>query len=211
MTTAGPALPPAPGAVLALRQELARKALHLSTVVIPAAYAAGMPRATLLAILAALAIGALLVELLRTRHAATRAMFLRATGSLLREHEHARWAGATWLLLAFLIAVAAFARDVATAAMVGVSLGDAAGAIVGRAWSHRRAAHGAGKTWAGTVACLAATAIGAWAIAGLAVVQALLAGALAAAAERPRIALDDNLRIVLAVGVGILLWRFAFS
>ncbi len=199
------------GAALALREELARKALHLSTVVIPVAYAAGMPRATLLALLAALTVVALLVELLRARHAATRTVFMRATGRLLREHEHVRWAGATWLLLAFLLAVALFARDVAVAAMLGVSLGDAAGAIVGRAWSHRRVAAGGAKTWAGSAACLAATALGAWTIAGLGAAPALLAGGLAAAAERPRITLDDNLRIVAAVGTGIQLWRLAFS
>jgi hypothetical protein len=34
---------------------------------------------------------------------------------------------------------------------------------------------------------------------------------LAALAERPRWAMDDNLRIALAVGCGILLWRMGFS
>ena len=222
MTAGGPSSPPAAGgtgAALALRHELARKTLHLGTVAVPVAYAAGMPRATLLAALLALALVALVVEMLRARHEASRAVFVRATGILLREHEHARWAGATWLLLAFLLAVAAFPRDVAIAAMVGVALGDAAGAVVGRAWSHRRAATAApavgktaGKTWVGSAACLVATALGAWGIAGLGPAPALLAGTLAAAAERPRIArLDDNMRIVIAVGAGILLWRIAFS
>ena len=78
---------------------------------------------------------------------------------------------------------------------------------------------GGAKTWVGTVACALATTLGALAVArlapglapGLAPVEAVLAGVLAAAAERPRWRFDDNLRVVLAVGAGILLWRLAFS
>jgi hypothetical protein len=67
------------------------------------------------------------------------------------------------------------------------------------------------KTWMGTAACAIATTIGTLLVARLGVVESLLAGALAAAAERPVWRFDDNLRIVLAVGAGILLCRFAFS
>ena len=41
--------------------------------------------------------------------------------------------------------------------------------------------------------------------------DALLSGVLAAAAEHPRRPMDDNFRIALAVGCGILLWRMGFS
>lgn len=233
---------------MSLQRELARKLLHASTAVVPIAYAAGLPRTVVAGALGALAGVAIAVELGR-RSAAGAARFTRATGTLLREHEHAgAWAGATWLLLAFLLAVLAFPRAVAVAAMLGVSLGDAAGAVVGRWWSGRRArgargtsagvpprvhattitadlhhqasapviASSAGivstaKTWAGTVACGAATALGALLVARLGLGESLLAGALAAAAERPRWRFDDNLRIVLGVGAGILLCRLAFS
>lgn len=239
---------------MSLQRELARKLLHVSTAVVPAAYAAGLSRDVVGGTLAVLACVALAVELAR-RSARGAAHFARATGTLLREHEHAgAWAGATWLLLAFLLAVLAFPRPVAVAAMLGVALGDAAGAVVGRWWSERRARAGAGgpprqhdvasvssmhhptraatdvftpdapqappstrgiattaKTWAGTAACALATAIGSVLVARLGVGESLLAGVLAAAAERPVWRFDDNLRIVLAVGGGILLWRFAFS
>lgn len=215
---------------MSLRRELARKLLHVSTAVVPVAYAAGLDRRVVAPGLGALLVVALVVEWLRARHAAARERFTRATGELLRAHEHAgAWAGATWLLLAFLVATLAFPREVAVAAMLGVSLGDAAGAVVGRWWGERRGpvapspvpappspvaavgiAH-APKTFAGTFACAVATAIGALLVARLPVVEAVLAGVLAAAAERPRIRLDDNLRVTVAVGIGILLWRLAFS
>ena len=224
---------------VSLQRELARKLLHVSTAVVPVAYAAGLPRDVVGIALAALASVALAVELAR-RSTRGAAHFTRATGTLLREHEHAgAWAGATWLLLAFLLAVVAFPRAVAVAAMLGVSLGDAAGAVVGRWWGERRAQRArrtperaasgvpptdvsapdapgrgiarAAKTWAGTVACALATAIGSVLVARLGAGESLLAGALAAAAERPVWRFDDTLRIVLAVGGGILLCRLAFS
>ena len=241
---------------MSLSRELARKALHGSTAVVPVAYAGGVARRDVLVLLGALVVVAAVVEAARARHAGVRAAFTGVTGALLREHEHRRLAGATWLLLAFLLAVASFPRDVAVAAMLGVSLGDAAGAVVGKAWTAFLARRGARvaararggpprlqhaaipsgaqrqdpavegavaplrpagiaaapKTLAGSVACALATALGAWAIARLDVPTSLLAGALAALAERPRLTLpDDNLRIVLAVGAGIVVWRMALS
>jgi hypothetical protein len=56
-----------------------------------------------------------------------------------------------------------------------------------------------------------ASAIAALLIAHFAWWEALIVGILAALAERPRGPIDDNLRIVLAVGCGILLWRMGFS
>jgi dolichol kinase len=220
---------------MSLRRELARKLLHISTAVVPVAYAARADRGLVGGALLALLGVALAVEAAR-RSARGAAWFARTTGVLLREHEHAgAWAGATWLLFAFLVAVALFPRDVAVAAMLGVSLGDAAGAVVGRWWSERRAMRAAGvagvastapvgtpspgtlgipssaKTWAGTAACALATTVGALLVARLPWWECALAGVLAATAERPRIRFDDNLRIVLAVAIGILLCRLAFS
>jgi hypothetical protein len=39
---------------------------------------------------------------------------------------------------------------------------------------------------------------------------ALVASLAASLAERPRRPLDDNIRVVVAVAIGITLWRFAF-
>ena len=243
---------------MSFQRELARKLLHVSTAVVPVAYAADwLSRPVVASGLAVLLAVALAVELARRTTTGATA-FARATGTLLREHEHAgAWAGATWLLLAFLVATLAFPRAIAVMAMLGVSLGDAAGAVVGRWWGTRRRARAplahqrsnapeptpaalvsgaprqqdaavaradhhqasapmvgiapAAKTWVGTVACAVATALGALLVARAGVGESVLAGVLAAAAERPVWRFDDNLRIVLAVGAGILLCRLAFS
>jgi dolichol kinase len=194
---------------LSLRQELTRKGLHLLSTAVPIGYAAGLTWSSVVwALVAALAIAAA-VEIARVRNARARSVFDAGVGPLLREHEWHSLSGATWLIVALLVAAVCFPRNVAIAAMCAVSLGDAAAAIVGRALAHASA--GRRKSLAGSAACFAASSVAARAIAGFAWREALIVGMLASLAERPRGPMDDNLRIPLAVGCGILLWRMGFS
>lgn len=224
--------------MIGLRQEFARKAIHLTSASVPLAYAAGAPRAFLAEGLCLLFAVALLVEVGRARVPAVRRRFEGLTGSLLRAHERHRWAGATWMLLAFALAVVLLPRAVAIAAMWAVAVGDASAAIVGRTLGRARersraralsdgAQEGApegragggvdaasessvsappgGKSMAGSLACLVTTALGALLVAELSPLLALVAGVAAAIAERPSWRLDDNLRVVAAVGGAVLL------
>jgi phytol kinase len=198
-----------PSPVDVLRHELARKAVHVSSAAVPAAYAAGYPRAWLLGALAALVVVAIAVEVTRLRHAATARLFTRLTGPMLRAHEHARWSGATWLLASFALAALLFPPAIAVAAMLAVSLGDASAAIVGR-WAGvlraRRGASTVGKTWVGSAACATVTALAALLVAGLTPGASAAAGLAAAAAERPDWPVDDNVRVALAAGIAAVLW-----
>jgi dolichol kinase len=176
----------------------------------PLGYAAGVPRPTMLFVLGGLSLVAVAIEIARARRADFAREFERATGPLLRTHERTRWAGATWMLLSFLASVALFPPRVAIAAMTAVALGDASAALVGRAWGRLRVA-GSAKSLEGALACCLTTIAGALWLARLDVGSSLIAGLAAAAAEWPARPLDDNLRIALATGSGILLWRLAFS
>src|SRR5688500_1817529 len=200
---------PAP-AGLALRHELARKAIHLQSAAIPAAYALGIPRLPLLFLLLFLLVTALVVELARHRSPRVRAGFSRLFSVLLRDHEHAGLSGATWLLLAFFLALLLLPRQAAIAAMWAVSFGDAAGGLVGR-WIGRHRLTRSSKTLEGSAACAAISFVGAWLVAGLPIGVSVGAGLLAAAAEWPGQPLDDNLRIAAVVGGGILLWQLLFT
>jgi dolichol kinase len=197
------------GTRLSLRREVSRKALHLLSTVVPIAYANGVSRAfVLLGLFAALGIAAV-VEVTRVRYVRARTLFDAGVGSLLREHERHGLSGATWLLVALFVSAACFPRDIAIAAMCAVALGDAAAAIVGRALAP--ASPELRKSFAGSVACFTASAIAARTIAHLAWREAVIVGLLASLAERPRRPMDDNLRIAVVVGCGILLWRMGFS
>jgi dolichol kinase len=193
---------------LSFRRELTRKSLHLLSAAVPVVYALGVPRTPLIVLLSAGAILALVVELARAWHEAVRAHFDHFFGALLREHERVRWSGATWLVLALLGLVIFTPRDIAIAGMWALSVGDAAAAIIGRALA--RASTG-GKTIAGSIACVAVTLIGAVTIAHLSMAEGLIAALAAAVAERPKAWLDDNVRIAVAVSIGIFLWRMTFS
>jgi dolichol kinase len=197
---------------LTLRRELARKALHVTSAAVPIAYGAGLvPRAGLRAGLLALVVVALVVELARARSERVRAHFTRATGPLLRAHEHHRWAGATWLLVAFALAVWLYPAPVAVAATWAVALGDASAAVVGRWLGRHRLSPRLAKTVEGSAACAAVSFAGALWVARLPLGASVVAGLAAAIAEAPERPFDDNVRVVLAVGAGILLWRMAFS
>jgi len=210
-----------------LLHELARKSIHMGSAVVPVAYAAGLPRRVLVVGLAALLAVALVVEVARFRSTRARVWFARVVGALLREHEHDRWSGATWMLASYLLATLLFPRAVAVAAMLAVALGDASAAVVGRWVAGRGATRAATqpatqpathavvrrKTWAGSAACAVVTAAGALWIAGLGPAASVAAALAAAAAERPAVALDDNVRVALASGLAawLVAWGVAWA
>ena len=196
-----------------MRRELARKAVHVSSTVAPLLVWL-LPRDVAVSLLVTVALVALLVEAARHRIRPVRYHFLRRTRTLLRPHERRGLAGATWMALAYAAALVLFPKPVAVAAMLFNGLGDAAAALVGKRWGRRRTAWG--KTWEGFAAGLVvdlAVGLGMWMLAPAAVpLGGALLGALAAAsAEFAPLPLDDNVRVTLAGGAGILLGAMLFG
>ncbi len=190
--------------MIAPAREAQRKALHLTTVVIPLALSLGLPQPRVAGGLAALVGVALVVEWARRASPAFRTPFERLVGALLREHERGRaLTGATWLLLALTLATALLPLQAAIAATWAAGVGDALAALVGRAWRRRRP--GTGKTLAGSLAYAGGTALCASVVAGYAPAAAIAIGAGAALLERPAIALDDNLRVAAGAAAVALL------
>lgn len=196
--------------MLSARRELARKSIHLLAVVFPLWYAAGATRRAMIIMLSAIVVIALGVELTRSRNRTVRELFGRTVGSLLRSHEVDGLSGATWLALALLLAVVAFPMDVAIAAMWCAAVGDALAAIVGRSIGRVRPGGGT-KSLEGSVTCFAATLAGALWIAHLPAAESIVAATGGTLAEWPERPFDDNVRMVTASGVAILLWRIVFS
>jgi dolichol kinase len=188
------------GSSFSLSRELARKALHLATVSVPIAYHYGLPSPLIVAVLGAGSGIALAVEFARRSHPATRALFEKLVGQLLRPHERSAITGATWLCLSCFAAVVLLPAPAAIAAMWCATIGDPSAAIVGRMF----ATASGGKTWQGSFACILTSALGVWWLTPLSLLAALAVGVVAALAERPARPFDDNLRVVTVAGLAAL-------
>ena len=181
-------------------RELPRKTLHLTTASIPVALWLGVEQRLVATLLVALFGVACAVEFARRRSAAFSSRFDATVGVMLRPHEVTNGiTGATWLLAAFALTCLTVPAYAAIAATWAGAVGDGSAAVIGSAW--RRWRGGSGKTLVGSAACAIATAAGAYWLAGLTPVIAGALGVAAAAAERPQIALDDNVRVTAAVAV----------
>jgi dolichol kinase len=190
-----------------MKRELARKAIHVSSTAVPLLVWL-VPRPLAVAVLVPVAVLALAIDFARHRIRPFRYHFLRRTRTMLRPHERRGLAGATWMALAYAAAVVLFPKPVAVAAMLFNGLGDAAAALVGKRWGRRRTRWG--KSWEGFAAGLAVdlgVGIGMWMLAPAAVplAGAILGAIVAASVEFAPLPLDDNVRVTLAGGAGIVL------
>ena len=128
-------------------------------------------------------------------------VFLRWLSPLLKDGERSRVTGATYMAMAALAVFLLFDRTVAVAALLFLSLGDPAAALVGRGMPGPRIF---GKSPVGTAAFIAVS----WAVVGVLVSAGvveyhwgLIAGAVAAGlAELAPLPVDDNLTVPIAAG-----------
>ena len=190
-----------------MKRELARKAIHVSSTAVPLLVWL-LPRSVAIALLVPVAVLALTIDLARHRIRPFRYHFLRRTRTMLRPHERRGLAGATWMAIAYAAATVLFPKPVAVAAMLFNGLGDAVAALVGKRWGRHRTAWG--KSWEGFAAGLAtdlAVGVGVWMLAPdvVSLPAALLGATIAAAVELAPLPLDDNVRVTLAGGAGIML------
>jgi glycerol-3-phosphate acyltransferase PlsY len=110
-----------------------------------------LPRVALLISLGVAIFIFLAFELLRFKLLGVNSWFLRYFRPLLRQEEASRITGASYIVIASLIAFLAFPRDIAVMALSFLAVGDAVAAIVGRYMGKRRLL---GKTLEGSLACL---------------------------------------------------------
>jgi len=185
--------------------EARRKAIHLSFLVLPLVLLLEpLPwprsRGEFRILFLALTATAIALDVLRIHERRVRTIFRRFFGELIRQHEALSLLGSTYLLLAALIAIEVFPQPIAAVALGFTVLGDAASALVGRAWGRHKLF---GKSWEGTLGCLVTCLVWAACVthaAGLPL-QITVAGALVATlVEVLPIPLDDNLGITLAAG-----------
>jgi dolichol kinase len=193
--------------------EARRKAIHLTFIVLPLELLLEFlpwPRTKreFRFLFLALTAGAIAVDVLRIHERRVRTFFGQFFGGMILHHERMSLLGSTYLLLAALIAIEVFRQDIAAAALGFTVLGDAMGALVGKAWGRHRIYS---KSLEGAAGCLVACLVWAVVVARVAPVPwpVLVAGAVTATVvELLPIPLDDNLAITLAAGYAMkLMWR----
>jgi dolichol kinase len=185
--------------------EARRKAIHLSFIVLPLELLLRVlpwphSHREFRLLFVALTAGAITLDVLRIHERRVRTFFRLFFGEMIREHERMSLLGSSYLLLAALIAIEVFPMRLAAAALGFTVLGDAMGALVGKAWGRHRVFN---KSLEGAAGCLVACLVWAAVVAQVAHVPwpTLVAGALTATVvEALPIPLDDNLGITLAAG-----------
>jgi dolichol kinase len=199
LTVEGPRRPPAAG--VALRRELQRKRIHIATAIVPVAVWY-LPRPAAIVMLGAAVAVALAVEWGRRSVPWVRHRFLRLTRAMLRGHERHGLAGATYMAVAYLLALLLLPQRIAVAAMLYNALGDSAAAIVGRKWGRHRTSWG--KSWEGAAAAFVVNLGIGVALPGIGLAAAVAGAVASTGLEFLPLPLDDNLRITL--GGGLALW-----
>jgi dolichol kinase len=201
---------------LDFRFEFARKAIHLSSLLIPVIYC-GISRELALLILTPMTAGFLSVDILKNIIPFLSAWYHRTFDSLLRKHElqtdRIHLNGATWITLSAFILIAFFPKIIAIAAFSLVSISDTVAALVGKKFGRHRFGE---KSFEGSAAFFVSSCI----IVSVVPVINMPAGivmsiaATIAEAATIRIAgfkIDDNITIPLAGAAAALLcylWFF---
>lgn len=137
---------------ISLKNELKRKAIHLFSSVIPLSYFF-LDRKLLLYILGSIFITMVFIDILRFKTGFVREYYHRFLGDILRDHETKSdrfyFTGGTYIILAFLLCILIFEKNVAILSMLIIVFCDTAAAITGRLYGKN---HIGSKTIEGSIA-----------------------------------------------------------
>ena len=183
---------------MCLVPEIRRKAIHLSFILVPLIYLYDVlpKRCSGRGLLAAVLVS-LVFELARMHDARVRLLLSRFFRDLVRRHESKQLLGSTYLLIAAVLTIELFSKEVAVASLGALVLGDSAAALVGKTMGRVRIL---GKTLEGSVACFVVSFLFAWGVVGLPAWLAACGALTATLFELLPVPLDDNFRIPLSAG-----------
>jgi len=195
---------------LGIRHELARKAIHLSSITIPLIYC-HITRDLALMLLVPLFMGFLLVDLLKNVSKPVSTWYRRNFGAMLREHELSEKSlqlnGATCITLSALLLVLLFPKILAITAFSMVAVSDTVAALAGKVFGRHRFGH---KSLEGSAAFFISSLLIVSIVPGLnlpvGIVMAITATLTEAFVFRiGEFRIDDNLTIpLISAGTGLL-------
>ena len=136
---------------ISLSIELKRKAIHLSSSVIPVSYYF-IERNPLLIILTTAFAAMVIIDILRMRSEFVRKVYGKFLGDILRPHENKSeriyFTGGTYIILAFLLCILIFEKNIAILSMLIIVFCDSAAAIAGKVFGKH---HIGNKTMEGSI------------------------------------------------------------
>lgn len=134
--------------------EYIRKLIHLSNLIIPAAYIFLIPeKYSFLLILSCFTILFIVIDIGRTRVKIIQSLFDRFLNYMMRGHElGGRLTGATWAMIGALITIILFPPKIAVLALLFFSFGDTAAALIGMKYGNHKIGQ---KSWEGFLGGLA--------------------------------------------------------
>ncbi len=183
---------------MSLVPEIRRKAIHLSFILVPLIYLYDvLPKRFIVRGLLVAVLVSLVFELARMHDARVRLLLSRFFRDLVRRHESKQLLGSTYLLIAAVLTIELFSKEVAVASLGALVLGDSAAALVGKTMGRVRIL---GKTLEGSVACFVVSFLFAWGVVGLPAWLAACGALTATLFELLPVPLDDNFRIPLSAG-----------
>ena len=183
---------------MSLLPEIRRKAIHLSFILVPLIYLYDiLPKRFIVRGLLAAVLVSLVFELVRMHDARVRLLLSRFFRDLVRRHESKQLLGSTYLLIAAVLTIELFSKEVAVASLGALVLGDSAAALVGKTMGRVRIL---GKTLEGSLACFVVSFLFAWGVVGLPAWMAACGALTATLFELLPVPLDDNFRIPLSAG-----------
>jgi dolichol kinase len=181
------------------KKEISRKAVHISSLLLPLAYryVFHSNKKFAFTFLLPLTLLALIVEIARLEHRTVKRIFYNVFGIMLRKHELHEFTGATYLLISSLFCIAVFPKDITFVALAFLAIGDTLAAIIGISYGKRKLLR-TKKSLEGSLACFIGTFI--FALFFLHPFIALVGAFFATVAEFSSIPVDDNIKIPLISG-----------
>ena len=178
--------------------ELIRKAIHLSSSIIPLSYWFLADRHFTLRIVIFLALGFLTADYLRLKSGAIEKVFMRMFGSALRHHEKKNLTGATYVFTGSVVAIFLFPKEIAVPALLILSISDTLAALIGIPFGKHKFLK---KSVEGSTAFFISTLIILSIFFPEVIVINILIAAMVTLAEAYPMNLDDNFLIPIMSGI----------
>ncbi|MCF7824348.1 MAG: phosphatidate cytidylyltransferase [Candidatus Marinimicrobia bacterium] len=177
--------------------EIVRKAIHISSSAIPLLYWFIFTRDVMLRGVLILAFGFLLAEYLRLHFSQIRKIFMLIFGSAIRNHEHEKLTGATYVFTGAVLSIFLFSKEVAVTSLLILSVSDTLAALIGIPFGKHKFLS---KSFEGSTAFFLSTLI----ILSIFIPQQVLLNVIISIAltllEASPIRIDDNFSIPLLAG-----------